>query len=182
MADEIALVEYDARWPIYFEEEAEWLRNVLPYDLPLAIDHIGSTAVPGLEAKPIVDIVIAVQSVDAARESTKLLEGLGYEARPVDPGKDRLHFVKQADGARSHHVHIVRIGDSAHGDYLLFRDHLRTSLEDAAAYAALKRELAARFSSDRAAYTEGKTAFVQGVLVKARERAARIAAQWDDDD
>ena len=177
MTDEIIILPYSPLWPILFEQEAEWLRNTLPYDLPLDIEHIGSTAIPGMEAKPVIDILVSVSSMDRARGARKLMEGLDYVLRADEP--EHLNFVKGLPGPRTHHVHF-RPREDAYWDHILFRDYLRTHLSDADAYVALKRELAARFRDDRPAYVDGKTEFVKAILEKAQ--AEIHARRWDDDD
>jgi GrpB-like predicted nucleotidyltransferase (UPF0157 family) len=176
MADPIALVPYDPRWPIYYEEEAEWLRNVLPYGLPLAVEHFGATATPEMEARPIIDILVAVQDIDEARRSLSLLSGLGYVVREDDLHTDRILLSKD-DNGRAFDVVIARI-DSRWYEQLLFRDHLRTSLADAARYTALRKSQ----SANAQAYAQAKADFVAETMAEARARAERIARQWDDDD
>ena len=143
-AEEVAVVPYDARWPILFEMERNHLRACLPEDLVGRIEHFGSTAVPGLPAKPIVDILVEVADLqEAKRKIVPILEGQGYDYfwRPAfgDDGPPfYAWFIKRdAAGRRTHHIHMVE-GDSELWDRLLFRDYLIAHPEAAAAYAALK--------------------------------------------
>ncbi len=168
--EEIAVVAYDADWPRRFEEEAARLRARLPGALLGRIEHFGSTAVPGLAAKPIVDMLVEVSSLEAARrEIVPLLEADGYDYfwRPlfdVDEPPYYAWFIRRdAAGRRTHHIHMVE-ADSVLWERLAFRDRLRASPETARRYAELKRELAARFPGDRVAYTKGKTEFIAGVM------------------
>lgn len=177
-ADEIVLADYDLRWPGLFAHEAARIRAALG-ESAVAIEHFGSTAVPGLSAKPIIDLLIAVPSlVDARREAVPILEGLGYAYWYSSPAPDRLFFVKglPPNGPRTHHVQLVEMGVSYHSrlgmytfsDRLLFRDALRADPDEARRYAALKRHLAAKFPDDREAYTAGKTDYIYAVTERAR--------------
>ena len=109
MADEILLAPYDARWPVFFEEEQEWLRNALPPEAILAIEHFGSTAIPGMDAKPVIDILLATPSLQDVRRHIKLIEGLDYSFWADNPKTDRLFFVKGLPPAprRTHHLHVT---------------------------------------------------------------------------
>lgn len=171
MADEIEIVPYDPRWPALFAEEAARLREALPAELVLGLEHFGSTAIPGLAAKPIIDILIAVRSLAEAQEKAiEPLEALGYLYWYDNPKTDRMFFVKglPPEGARrTHHVHMTETSGEM-WRRLAFRDHLRTHPEDARRYERLKRELAAAHRDDREAYTDAKAAFVAEILAKAR--------------
>ena len=182
--DEITVVNYDPAWPVKFAEEAARLRAALGDDLVITVEHFGSTAVPGLSAKPIIDLLVAVRSLAVARQrGIPALKALGYAYWRDDPAPDRLFFVKglPPNGPRTHHVHMVepgvshdpRLGQFAFTDRLLFRDVLRADPEEAQRYEDLKRELAAQFPDDREAYTNGKTEYIYGVMQKARDQQAQ---------
>ena len=177
--DDIIIVDYDPAWPTQFVEEAARLRAALGDDLVVTVEHFGSTAVPGLSAKPIIDLLVAVRSLaDMRQRGTSALEALGYAYWSDDPAPDRMFFVKglPPGGPRTHHVHVVepgvsrdpRMGEFTFADRLLFRDRLRADPEEAQRYEALKRELAAQFPDDREGYTNGKTDYIYGVMQKAR--------------
>lgn len=180
--DEITLVDYDPEWPERFSAEAARIEAALG-DSVVVIEHFGSTAVLGLSAKPVIDLLVAVRSLAEARtQAVPALEALGYAYWPTDPAPDRLFFVKGlVPGPRTHHVHVVeqtashdpRLGEFTFADRLLFRDYLRAHPEEAEHYAALKRELSAQFSEDREAYTSGKTDYVYSIMQKAREDAKK---------
>lgn len=165
--DEIELVPPNPDWPRRFAEEAARLRTIIPEDLLIDLEHIGSTAIPGMPAKPVIDILATVTDLDAA--SARLvgpLEAAGYAFWAENPDADRLFFVKGLPPSaprRTHHLHIMEPGPGALR-HIAFRDHLRADPADAARYAALKTGLAARFADDREAYTEAKGAFVAGIL------------------
>jgi GrpB-like predicted nucleotidyltransferase (UPF0157 family) len=165
--DEIEIVAYDPAWPAQFAQEAARLRAALDGDLVLAIEHFGSTAIPGLAAKPIIDILIGVRALRQARAGfVAPLRRLGYVFWADNPKTDRLFFVKGMPpyGARrTHHVHVGE-RDGELFRRLPFRDYLRTHPEAARDYEALKRDLAARHRTDREAYTAAKTAFVDRIM------------------
>ncbi len=179
MEDEILIEPYDPHWPQLFNDEAMRLREALPRNLVVAVEHFGSTAVPGLASKPIIDLLVAVRSLDDARRvAVPALEGLGYAHWYENPDTSRLFFVRglPPHGPRTHHVHMVepgvshdaRLGMYEFTDRLLFRDALRADPDEARRYAALKRHLAAKFPGDREAYTEGKTQYIIAVMERAR--------------
>lgn len=164
--DEIYIVDYDSNWPILFEQEATRIKRSLSKDLVTRIEHFGSTAVPGLAAKPIIDVLVEVSSLETAKRiAIEPLEALGYAYWADNPDPDRMFFVKglPPNGPRTHHVHLVEL-DSILWERLKFRDYLRSHGAEAARYANLKRDLAQRFATDREAYTQGKTAFIQSTM------------------
>ncbi|MBL7963821.1 MAG: GrpB family protein [Flavobacteriales bacterium] len=168
------VASYDPQWPALYAGEEQRLQKLLPSALVLRIDHIGSTAVPGLSAKPIIDVQVQVNDLERVREVVvPKLVATGYEHlwRPSIGERAPVYawFIRRhADGRRTHHVHML-LPDEASADRILFRDHLRTHAEAARAYEALKQELATRFPRDRAAYTSGKSAFVSAILEQARK-------------
>ena len=176
LREDVAIVPYDPRWPAAFREEKAHLLACLPGDLVGRIAHCGSTAVPGLAAKPIVDMLVEVASLRATRERiAPVLEAQGYDYfwRPThgDDGPPFYAWFIKRDprtGARTHHIHMVEPTFTGHWEWLRFRDHLIGDPEAAAAYAALKRRLAAEFPHDRVAYTAGKTAFIAGIMEHTR--------------
>jgi GrpB-like predicted nucleotidyltransferase (UPF0157 family) len=167
--DEIEIVAYDPAWPCQFEAEAARLRTILPGDLIHDIQHYGSTAVPGLEAKPVIDMLLATPDLAAARAAfPALLEAAGYAFWADNPKTDRLFFVKGLPPAaphRTHHLHVTETSGELWSQ-LAFRDHLRRHPEDAEAYGALKRDLAKRHLADREAYTAAKGEFICALAVR----------------
>jgi GrpB-like predicted nucleotidyltransferase (UPF0157 family) len=163
-ADEpIQLAPPDPGWPTRFEQERAALEDAVGGWVCGNIHHVGSTAVPGLEAKPIIDILAGVRSLETARACFEPLAGLGYLYAPYLP--DEMHwFCKPNPTRRTHHLHLVPAGSRRYHDELAFRDRLRADPEIASQYAALKRELAERHHDDREAYTEAKGAFVLATL------------------
>ena len=168
--DGVEIVNYDPHWPVLFEEEAKRLRAVLDPSAILGLEHFGSTAVPGLSAKPVIDILIAVRSLtDAQATFVEALQTLDYVYWADNPNKDRMFFVKGMPpfgSRRSHHVHVTE----PHGEMwqrLAFGDYLRAHPEEARTYDRLKRRLAAEHPKDREAYTDAKSAYVESVMRKA---------------
>ncbi len=176
MNDEITLAEPDPTWTQAFVDARAEILSVFPQE-PLLIAHIGSTAVPGLAAKPVIDIIVLV--ADMAETSPVLpgLERLGYEFRPGVSNAKRLFLrCHGSNGERTHHLHI-------HSDqqdverHILFRDLLRSDAQLRADYLALKRDLAARHRMDREAYAKGKDGFVDAAI--ARVGGPKRAPFWN---
>ncbi|HOB94684.1 MAG TPA: GrpB family protein [Aquabacterium sp.] len=164
MADDpIVLAPPDPRWAALFAAERDAIAAALAPWLAGAPEHIGSTAVPGLPAKPVIDIMAPVVSLDASRAAIAAAASLQYAY--VAYQADRMHwFCKPGPVNRTHHLHLVPVGSALWRERLAFRDALRadTALRDA--YADLKRRLAAAHPQDREAYTDAKGPFVAAVL------------------
>jgi GrpB-like predicted nucleotidyltransferase (UPF0157 family) len=159
----VMLSDYDPNWPAQFEAERRHLMQTLPGAF-IAIEHIGSTAVPGMRAKPLIDMLAGVSSMDEAFALHAVIEKAGY----VTPGSfnesltTRQWFMRQKDGHRTHHLHVV-VHDSDEWRLRVgFRDRLRCDPELRASYEALKQDLARRYADDRDHYTDGKSAFIMG--------------------
>jgi GrpB-like predicted nucleotidyltransferase (UPF0157 family) len=169
----VAIVAYDSRWPGVFLEERARLTTLFPA-LVRRVEHFGSTAVPGLSAKPIVDMLVEVTSLDEAKaQIVPVLESAGYDYlwRPTtgdDTPPFYAWFIKRdKEGQRTHHIHMVE-RDFPHWEGLLFRDYLIAHPDVAQQYVDVKRRLAAQFPNDRIAYTDGKGEFVRYVTGAAR--------------
>jgi GrpB-like predicted nucleotidyltransferase (UPF0157 family) len=171
--EQFAIVPYDPQWPARYAEVEGQLKRMLPRMLAQRITHIGSTAVPGLSAKSIIDVQVEVSSVELVkRDVLPVMEAAGYEFvwRP-SMGDDAPFYawfiLRNAAGERTVHVHMVEPGQAS-VDRIIFRDHLRNHPEEAEAYEALKKDLAKRHPKDRTAYTLSKSSYIKEVLVKAR--------------
>ena len=164
----VELVPFQHGWAQLFEEEAARLRQLLGSRIK-QIEHVGSTAILGLESKPIIDMMVAVPSMAVGDSLISLLEGNGYEYRPEDSWSERVFLANGPRSRRTHHLSLTTTDSEYWRDHLLFRDYLRKTPRQMEAYALLKKELAERFAVDRRAYTEGKYAFVQQVLTMARD-------------
>ena len=178
MADEIEIVDYDPSWPRLFEEERGRLESALPSDRFVAIEHAGSTAIAGLAAKPIIDIFVAVPSIEQARATlVEPIEKIGYVHWADNPKRDRMFFVKGMPPygpRRTHHVHVSEPTSEAWRRPLLFRDYLRCHPDEAERYHRLKHDLASRYRHDREAYTTAKDAFVEAIIRLARDNLQHI--------
>jgi GrpB-like predicted nucleotidyltransferase (UPF0157 family) len=169
--DPVVVVPYDPRWPELFDEErARIERAIGPFTLE--IEHIGSTAVPGLAAKPVIDIMVGVRSLEDSPVLVERLSGIGYRYLPelerVFPL--RRYFRKPRGGRRTHQIHLVERTNAEWWDrHVLFREHLRGHPEVTEEYARLKRELSGRFREDREAYTSAKTEFIRECLRRAED-------------
>jgi GrpB-like predicted nucleotidyltransferase (UPF0157 family) len=164
----IEVVPYDPRWRSQFEAERARLQVVLAPWLAGPIEHVGSTAIPDMPAKPVIDIMAAVAALETSRPAIKTLVEAGYVHFPYRP--DIMHwFCKPSAAFRTHHLHLVPLGSQRWAECLAFRDAIRREQTLATEYAALKTRLAEEFKSDREAYTDGKTPFVKRVLGSIRQ-------------
>lgn len=167
-ADEpIHLAAYDPAWPARFEEERTALVAAIGEWIVDDVHHVGSTAVPGLEAKPIIDILVGVRGLDESLPCFEPLAGLDYLYAPYLA--EEMHwFCKPHPSRRTHHLHFVPAGSQRYAEEIAFRDRLRENPQIAAKYLALKRCLASRFANDREAYTDAKSDFIRCVLGQER--------------
>jgi GrpB-like predicted nucleotidyltransferase (UPF0157 family) len=166
----VRVVPYDPAWPALFAAESARLRAALGPGLPLAVEHVGSTAVPGLAAKPILDLAGGVPPGAAVAPYVAALVRAGWVHRGEQgiPGRE---FFRRGE-PRAYHLHLSARDGAFWREHLAFRDALRASDALRDAYAALKRDLAERFPRDREAYIEGKGAFVRDVVARALGAAA----------
>jgi GrpB-like predicted nucleotidyltransferase (UPF0157 family) len=165
MPDKVIVVPYDPEWPVLFARLGTELRGALG-DVALRIDHIGSTSVPGLAAKPVVDVQISVASFEPLDAFRLPLEGLGFVFRANNPDRGRRYF-REPPGTRRTHIHVFRAGSWSEQIGLLFRDYVRAHDEDARRYAELKCRLAAQYQDDRRGYTNAKSPFIWEIMSKA---------------
>ena len=168
----IVVVDYDPAWPERFRREAAKIRAALG-KATLAIEHIGSTSVPGLSAKPIVDILLVVEDSSNEASYVPALEGAGYVLRVRERDFHEHRMLRTA--ARDVHVHVFSPGSPEIDRYLLLRDHLRRDEEDRAIYARTKRDLATRDWPSMQHYAEAKTEVIEGII--ARAAAARSSRE-----
>lgn len=163
----VKLKPYNPRWAIAFRTEERRLRRALG-KLVVDIQHIGSTAISGMAAKPIIDISVGVRTMGDAGRCIQPLRKLGYEWRRDFGGPHvQLLFVKGPEQKRTHYLHLMKYDGALWENDIFFRNYLRRHKRQAKAYANLKRRLAARFSSDRPSYTSAKAKFILGVIKKA---------------
>lgn len=163
----VRLVPYDPGWAVLFEEEKTRVSQALG-DLALDIQHVGSTAIPGGVAKPIIDIGIAVESFEAAFACVKPMEDLGY-GYAGENGIPRRHYFVKHNPATTHHIHMFEFTSNQWRDHILFRDYMRSHPEAVQAYTDLKLQLLEQFPMNREAYTEGKAEFIRSIVETASE-------------
>jgi len=167
----IKIVPYDKSWPAQFNAEAAAIRKAFGSDA-LRIEHVGSTSVPGLAAKPVIDIQVSVASLEALVAYSESLAGLGYRHVPLGSfDLEYPFFQKPAQWPSTHHIHLCVLGDDQESRHLAFRDYLRSHPEVAAEYAQLKHGLAVAHDGNsrasRERYSLAKTGFIAWVLERA---------------
>ena len=174
LRDRIDVVAYDPAWPGMFEAEKAHLRACLPGDMVGRIEHFGSTAVPGLAAKPVVDVLVEVWDLEATKTRiAPILEAQGYDYfwRPTfgdsTPPFYAWFIKRDGEGHRTHHIHMVE-PDFSHWERLDFRDYLREHPEAVREYGEIKMRLAREHPDDRIAYTEAKGEFIERVMGEIR--------------
>lgn len=158
----VRLVPHDPSWVPRFRQEADLLQATIGKWITGGIHHIGSTAVAGLHAKPIIDIAVGVESLEASRPCIDLLGDIEYLYSPYR-GEVMHWFCKPDPARRTHHLHLIPTGSPRLEDEIVFRDYLRTHPARAAEYGDLKRRLAIEHTEDREAYTAAKAAFIESV-------------------
>lgn len=159
----LVLAAYDPKWPASYAEHERRIRAALG-PAAVQVEHIGSTSVPGLAAKPIIDVLVTVEDITAEEDYLDQLLDVGYELRVREPGHRMVRTL-----ARDVHVHVLQVGDEAADDYLLFRDRLRADPDDRGLYERTKRALLDREWADMNEYAEAKTEVIAGIKERARQ-------------
>lgn len=159
----VRIAPYHPRWAEYFRMEKELLLKTMGEKV-VDIRHIGSTSIVGMPAKPILDILVGVQTLAAVEPFAKDLSVIGYEDRGNGDEPGRRYFVKGAGEKRTHHLNFCESNGSFWIKHVLFRDYLEKHSDARKQYAILKQALAERFPTDRNAYTTGKEEFVRSIL------------------
>jgi len=161
---DFTVVPYQYGWKDLYRREADLLHSTLG-GKALRIEHIGSTAIPGMVAKPIIDIMVAVVSLAVAAELIPVVGSLGYEYKPHDTIPERVYFAKERSPEyRTHHLNLTALGSGFWIDQLAFRDYLRAHDESAAEYVDLKKHIAERYAQTHQLDREAKSEFVARVL------------------
>ncbi|GIJ12908.1 GrpB family protein [Micromonospora andamanensis] len=171
MPSPVEIADYDPAWASAFADLGVVLRGALG-DTAVRIDHIGSTAVPGLAAKPVIDIQVSVPSLDMVGTFREPLDRLGFIYRADNPERTKRYF-REPPGRRRTHIHVRRLGSFSEQFPLLFRDYLRSDPQAATEYAVIKRRCAASFRHDRQGYVEAKDSFVWNIIRRADAWAQR---------
>ena len=166
------LSPYDTTWPLEFAAEADRIERACR-GLALRLEHIGSTSIPGLSAKPVIDILAGRPSNVSGDAYVPAFRALGYEHKGAYGVPGRNYFRRGTP--RTHHVHLVSSSSEVWQDHLLFRDYLRAHPETAREYETLRRELAARYLTDKEKYTDAKGPFIRSIVRRAREERASRA-------
>ena len=162
----VEVVSYDPAWPCLFETEASLLSTILEAEL-VRLHHIGSTSVPSLQAKPVIDMLAEVRNIENIDNLNEKMIVSGYTPKGEYGIPGRRYFFKGSEEKHSHHLHAFQEGNPEIARHLLFRDYLRAHPQEARAYASLKESLAARFPNDIDAYMQGKDAFIKEMDSKA---------------
>lgn len=172
----VTVVEYRPEWREMFEDEERILQTVLG-DIRARIEHVGSTAVAGLAAKPVIDLMVGLEDFSIADEVVPQIEALGYEyiQKYEDVMPFRRFLIKEQGRVRTHQIHMVGIGSEFWERHLLFRDYLRQNPAVAKRYASLKKELAARQWKDVNEYADAKTEFIREIEDTAKRKVAGAA-------
>jgi len=165
MSDPVIIAPYDPEWPRLFAQLGARLREALG-PVALRIDHIGSTSVPGMAAKPVIDVQISVASFEPLEAFKTPLEGLGFVHRADNPELTKRYF-REMPGQRRTHIHVRLAGSWSEQFALLFRDYMRTHDEDCRRYEGIKRQLAEQYGDDRQGYTEAKEPYLWEIMKKA---------------
>jgi len=168
----VTVVPHDARWSCLFEEEAYELATIFGEEV-VQVHHIGSTAIPGIYAKPIVDVLVEVRDIEKIEACDQQMAERGYFPKGEFGIHGRRFFIKGNEGRRTHHVHVFQVGDAEAERHLAFRDYLRVHPEEAQAYSRLKQHLASRFPNDIDSYMDGKDDWIKETERKARAWKAR---------
>lgn len=164
----VELSEYDPEWPQKFHVEKDLLMKTIGHWNFGGVEHVGSTAVPGLIAKPVVDIMFGVRSLEESKPTISLLADIGYVYSPYK--QHLMHwFCKPSDAFRTHHLHLISYQSPLWKERVCFRDLLRSNKQIASAYAALKTDLAVKYKDDRESYTSNKWPFIQQQLERAAD-------------
>lgn len=160
---QVTLSEYDSKWIEKFEEEKKFLLNIIGNYCYGGIEHVGSTSVPGLTAKPVIDIMFGVKSLEESKSAIKILSQNGYNYYPYK--EHEMHWLcKPSPEFRTHHLHLIPFESDLWKERIEFRDIIRSNDTIADEYAELKQKLSIEYKNDREAYTEAKSSFVKSVL------------------
>lgn len=164
----VELAEYNSNWKKEYEKEEKLLKEVLGERI-IEIRHIGSTSIEGLMAKPVIDILVVINSLDEITEIEEMLKPYDYENRGQQGVSDRYFFAKGPEDARSHYIHFVEPNSKTYYNQVYFKRYLIEHPEYIKKYCDLKQELAEKFADERPKYTAGKNEFITNVISLAKE-------------
>ena len=164
----VEVVSYNSNWKEMYKEESEKIKNILN-DIIIDIHHIGSTAIPGIKAKPVIDILVEVKDIEAVDQYNNRMEELGYEVMG-EHGIPKRRFFRKGRNKRTHHIHIFQVGNEEIERHINFKLYLITHPDKAREYSKLKEKLANKYTYDVENYTNGKSDFIKEVGRKAKLR------------
>lgn len=164
----VELNEFSTEWAKEYEAEAKILKEVLG-DKILEIHHVGSTSIKGLKAKPVIDILVAIKSLENITEIEEILKDYDYSNRGQQGVEDRYFFAKGKEDARTHYIHFVEPNNNTYYNLILFKKYLLEHEEYIQKYCELKQELAEKYPDERKKYTAGKSEFISNVIKLAHE-------------
>ena len=162
----VELKPYNPKWKELYVQESKIISSQIS-DFLVDIQHIGSTAIPGIMAKPIIDIAVAINSLENIGKIIEPLREIGFIYRGEQGIPDRHLFIKGGEEFRTHHMHVMHNSHYEWKKHILFRDYLINHPEEVKKYSELKKRLEKQFKEDRESYTESKSEFIEGILKKA---------------
>lgn len=163
----VKVVSYDHSWAAYFEAKKKTLLELLEEDNLVSIEHVGSTSIPTLSAKPIIDILVVVKNLKEAKEWVPKLKTLGFQFKTENDAR-RLFFTEGPESKRTVHLHIAQQGSEYADEILVFRDYLLKNPSSVREYELLKTKLSGKYANNREAYTKAKEEFVKKIVDKAK--------------
>ena len=162
--DKVVLAPHSTSWSTIFKHEKQRLVNILGKDNFVDIQHVGSTSIPFIDSKPIIDIAVAVKSFEESKKLIKPMTDAGYTYRGENGIPRRHYFIKITDNKSLFHVHMNEQTSKDWNDQIYFRDFLIAHREKALEYQSIKRTLSEKYPEDRISYTNGKNEFIQSIL------------------
>ena len=164
----VELISYDSNWKDMYKEESEKIKDVLS-DIIIDIHHIGSTAIPGIKSKPVIDILVEVKDIEAVDQYNNKIEELGYEVMG-EHGIPKRRFFRKGGNKRTHHIHIFKVGNEEIERHINFKEYLIAHPDKAREYSKLKEKLANKYTYDVENYTNSKSDFIKKINRKAKLR------------
>jgi len=164
----VGVVSYNPNWKDMCKEESEKIKNILN-DIIVDIHHIGSTAIPGIKAKPVIDILVEVKDIEAVDQYNNKMEELGYEVMG-EYGIPKRRFFRKGGNNRTHHIHIFQVGNEEIERHINFKEYLIAHPDKAREYSKLKEKLTNKYTYDVENYTNGKSDFIKEIDRKAKLR------------
>jgi len=162
----VGVVSYNPNWKEMYKEESEKIKNILN-DIIIDIHHIGSTAIPGIKAKPVIDILVEVKDIEGVDQYNHKMRELGYEVMG-EYGIPKRRFFRKGENKRTHHIHIFQVGNEEIGRHINFKEYLIACPDKAREYSKLKEKLVNKYTYDVKNYTNGKSDFIKEIDRKAK--------------